>query len=208
MLTILQGDALSVPISIKLNGIEVTTADIQAVKVTMGGIEKRYPGEITYDSGRFLFPLTQEETLAMTPGVNEAIMDYSAGTDIFSAPNVFICTCANADRSATLTATAVNDSPVSSKSTTRRGMRICQQVKVNEIADQAALDAYAKRLVTESQLSTQTVEFSTLAEAGHGVGDIIAIDHPTIGGIYEETGWSLTLRAGELMKHTAKRTVL
>jgi hypothetical protein len=134
--------------------------------------------------------------------------DYSAGTDIFSAPNVFICTCANADRSATLTATAVNDSPVSSKSTIRRGMRICQQVKVNEIADQAALDAYAKRLVTESQLSTQTVEFSTLAEAGHGVGDIIAIDHPTIGGIYEETGWSLTLRAGELMKHTAKRTVL
>lgn len=55
MLTILQGDALSVPISIKLNGIEVTTADIQAVKVTMGGIEKRYPGEITYSSGRFLY---------------------------------------------------------------------------------------------------------------------------------------------------------
>ena len=59
MLTSLQGDALSVPISIKLNGEEVTTADIQAVKVTMGGVEKRYPGEITYDSGRFLFPLTQ-----------------------------------------------------------------------------------------------------------------------------------------------------
>lgn len=74
MLTILQGDALSVPISIKLNGIEVTDADIQAVKVTMGGVEKRYPGEITYDSGRFLFPLTQEETLGMTPGVNEAII--------------------------------------------------------------------------------------------------------------------------------------
>lgn len=134
--------------------------------------------------------------------------DYSAGSDIFSAPNVFICTCANADRSATLTATAVNDSPVSSKSTVRRGMRICQQVKVNEIADQDALDAYAKKLVSESQLGTQTIEFSTLAEAGHGVGDIIAVDHPTIGGIYEETGWSLTLRAGELMKHSAKRTVL
>ena len=77
MLTILQGDALSVPISIKLNGKEVTTADfreIQAVKVTMGGVEKRYPGEITYSSGRFLFPLTQEETLGMTPGVNEAII--------------------------------------------------------------------------------------------------------------------------------------
>ena len=74
MLTILQGDALSVPISIKLNGKEVTAADIEAVKVTMGGVEKRYPGEITYSSGRFLFPLTQEETLAMTPGVNEAII--------------------------------------------------------------------------------------------------------------------------------------
>ena len=69
MLTILQGDALSVPISIKLNGKEVTTADIQAVKVTMGGIEKRYPGEITYDSGRFLFPLTQEETFSVRTGL-------------------------------------------------------------------------------------------------------------------------------------------
>ena len=74
MLTILQGDALSVPISIKLNGKSLTDADIQALKVTMGGIEKRYPGEITYADAQFLFPLTQEETLAMTPGVNEAII--------------------------------------------------------------------------------------------------------------------------------------
>lgn len=74
MLSILQGDALSVPISIKLNGEAVTTADVESVKVTMGGVEKRYPGDIAFSSGRFLFPLTQEETLAMTPGVNEAII--------------------------------------------------------------------------------------------------------------------------------------
>lgn len=74
MLTILQGDALSIPITLKLNGEAVTTADISAMKVTMGGVEKRFPGEITYSSGRFLFPLTQEETLAMTPGINEAII--------------------------------------------------------------------------------------------------------------------------------------
>lgn len=74
MLTILQGDALSVPISIKLNGECLTDADIQALKVTMGGIEKRYPGEIRYADGQFLFPLTQEETFAMTSGINTAII--------------------------------------------------------------------------------------------------------------------------------------
>lgn len=134
--------------------------------------------------------------------------DYQSESDIFSAPNVFIVVCANADNAETLVATAVNDSPISSKSTFRRGMRICQQVKVNQIADQAALQAYADRLVSESQLSTQTITFSTLPEPGHGSGDVIAIDHPTIGGVYEETAWSLTMRSGELMSHSAKRTVL
>ena len=74
MLTILQGDALSVPIILKLNGEAGTAADIQAMNVTLGGVEKRYPGEITFSSGRFLFPLTQDETLAMTPGITEAII--------------------------------------------------------------------------------------------------------------------------------------
>jgi len=39
-------------------------------------------------------------------------------------------------------------------------------------------------------------------------GDIISIDDPELSGIYEETGWSLTMAAGQMMQHTAKRTVI
>ena len=34
------------------------------------------------------------------------------------------------------------------------------------------------------------------------------IDDPELAGIYEETGWSLTMAAGQMMQHTAKRTVI
>lgn len=54
----------------------------------------------------------------------------------------------------------------------------------------------------------KTISFETFSEGNHGIGDAISIDHPDIGGIYEETAWSITLGAGELMKHTAKRTVI
>ena len=37
---------------------------------------------------------------------------------------------------------------------------------------------------------------------------IISIDDPELAGIYEETGWSLTMAAGQMMQHTAKRTVI
>ena len=57
-------------------------------------------------------------------------------------------------------------------------------------------------------LGTKTITFQSLAEPGHGIGDVIAIDHPTFGGIYEETGWYIELKEGSMMKHTAKRAVI
>lgn len=139
--------------------------------------------------------------LPMLPG-------YEEETDIFSAPNVFICICSNADRTGSLMATAVNDSPLSSKSVFHRGRRIVQLVKVNQIADQASLQAYADRLRTESMMASQAITFYVPAEGGHSMQDIISIDHPDIGGIYTETGWSLNLAAGEGMTITAKRTAM
>lgn len=139
--------------------------------------------------------------LPMLPGGEEE-------TDIFSAPNVFICMCSNADRSTSLVATAVNDSPLSSKSVFRRGRRIVEVIKVNQIADQAALQAYADRIRTESMMSTRALTFYVPAEGGHGMQDVISIDHPDFGGIYMEAGWSLTMAPGEGMAIKAKRTVM
>ncbi len=134
--------------------------------------------------------------------------EYSDETDLFDAPNVFICVCSNPDLPAPLVATAVNDSPLSSKSVYKRGMRICETVKVSQVADQTALQVQADKLRDESMLSTRTVSYSILAEPGHGVGDIVSIDHPKIGGIYKEMEWILSLEHGKPMEVTAARTVI
>lgn len=134
--------------------------------------------------------------------------DYSEETDLFDAPNVFICICSNPELPSPLVATAVNDSPLSSKSVYKRGMRICETVNVPQVADQEALQVQADRLRDESMSSTRKVSYSILAEPGHGVGDIVSIDHPDIGGIYKEIEWSLSLEPGGMMELKAARTVI
>ena len=134
--------------------------------------------------------------------------DWSDETDIFDAPNVFIVTCNNPDMDAAMVATAVNDNPQSRKSTFRRDMRIASLIKVDNIASQEELQAYADRMRNESLLSARAITFYTLNDPGHGIGDVLALTHDDIGGIYLETGWQMQLSAGSLMTHSAKRTVI
>lgn len=134
--------------------------------------------------------------------------DRTQEVDLFSAPNVFVRICSNPDLPAPLTATAVNESPTSATSVLRRGMRIVDVGQVDNIASQAELQALVDRLRNESMYATKTITFYTLAEGGHGVGDIVSVDDELIGGIWEETAWSLTLAPGELMQHTARRVVI
>lgn len=70
MITIMQGDALTLPVLITLNGEPVTAEDVEAVRFSLGTLYKAYPGEVEFDavSGRFALLLTQEETFAMPPG--------------------------------------------------------------------------------------------------------------------------------------------
>lgn len=128
--------------------------------------------------------------------------------DIFDAPNVFVAICSNPDLDAPLVAKAENNSPTSATSIFKRGQRIVQVVKVDNIASQQALQDYVDELCFQAQFGTKTITFYSLPEGGHGVGDVLSIDQPDFGGIYEETGWTLRLSPGELMTHTAKRTVI
>lgn len=134
--------------------------------------------------------------------------DRTQAVDLFDKPNVFVRICSNPDLPAPLTATAVNDSPTSGTSTFRRKMRIVDVETVNNIASQEELQALVNKLRSESMYATKAVTFSGLAEGGHGVGDVISIDDADIGGVYEETAWSLTLAVGQLMEHTARRAVI
>lgn len=65
----MQGDAYSLGIEILNNaGNPVTPEDIREVEITVGSLRKRYShGQVTYYSGLWMLPLTQEETLALRP---------------------------------------------------------------------------------------------------------------------------------------------
>lgn len=134
--------------------------------------------------------------------------DCTSETDIFDKPNVFIVVCGNPDLPAPLTATAENNNPLSALSIFKRGRRIASVYNVDNIASQTELDKYAQRLCQESILSSEVVTFQTANMPNHGVYDILAISHPEIQGIFQETSWSMSLEAGALMTHTARRSIL
>lgn len=128
--------------------------------------------------------------------------------DIYDKPNVYVVVCSNPDNDEPMTATAVNDNPLSSLSTLKRKRRIVQVLKVDNIADQKALQEYAQRLCNDSMLSSETVTIRTSPVSAPGLNDTVALYHPDITGIYQETAWSLTMQPGASMTHTLRRSVL
>ncbi len=130
----------------------------------------------------------------------------SSELDIFDTPNVFIAIMSNSEQAA-MTATSENNSPSSALSIMRRQRRIPRVFKVNNIASQSALQEYVDNLRNDSMLSTETVEFYTAINPIHSVHDVLVLQHPDIEGIFYETGWSMSVKAGEKMTHRVKRVM-
>ena len=161
-----------------------------------------------------------EHSLDMSDPETRVLPGISRETDIYSAPNVFIVTCANPEKQALMTATATNDNPQSPLSVTRRGRQICTVVQVNNIADQAALQAYADRLRDESMITGETIQVSTALLPGWGVADVVGLTYP-IRAITErgeavttmepaiciESAYDMELTVGGRMTHTLERIV-
>lgn len=134
--------------------------------------------------------------------------DYVESDDIYDAPNVFVCTCANPEMDADMVAVSVNQNPASRKSTFSRGMRIVRVVPLDNIASQAELQAYADRIRNESLWSNRTLTFSSLYDGNHGVGDTIAISNEAISGIYVEETVDFQLNENPMVRHTARKAVM
>lgn len=69
MVQILQGDSYALPISIAVDGGIADVSHFYDVEICVGGLRKTLSAnEIKYDAARqvYLFPLSQEETLAMS----------------------------------------------------------------------------------------------------------------------------------------------
>ena len=141
----------------------------------------------------------------------EAISVYpkiSRKTDIYQAPNVFVCICSNADKDAGMVAKAVNSNPQSPLSTIRRGRRIVQVVNVNNIASQNDLQAYADRLLHDSMTTGEIIMVETPLLAGFGVEDVSAIRYDDLSGICIERAWEMELTAGGTMTHKLEKVVV
>lgn len=135
-------------------------------------------------------------------------MELTRELDLYNAPNVFIAYVENPELAAPMTATAVNDSPTSPLSTVGRSVRIPKITKLDNIASQAALQAYVDKQCAESRMAYEQVTIKTAPRPGHGVADTVALVHDGASGIYEETGWSMSLKDGSLMTHTLRKAVM
>lgn len=129
-------------------------------------------------------------------------------TDIYSAPNVFLCVCSNPDKDEAMISVAVNDNPQSPLSVPRRGRRIMRLYNVDNVASQEELDAYAARLRNESVYAGETIQLTTALLPGFGVDDITAVVLPELTAICKDRRWSMELAVGGSMKHTLERVVL
>ena len=132
----------------------------------------------------------------------------SRETDVYSAPNVFICVCANPDKSDNMVATATNNNVNSPLSVQKRGRSIAKVVKLNNIASQLELQAYADNLVRESMYAGETIEITTGLFPGFGVADIVGLNLDGELSICVEHAWEMQLRVGGDMKHTLEKVVV
>ena len=129
-------------------------------------------------------------------------------TDIYSAPNVFICVCSNADKSGPMVARSENTNPQSDLAIQKRGRRIAKVVQVSNIADQSALQDYADRLRNESMITSETILLSTGLLPGYGVDDVVGLIDGEDMSICIERAWSMELKAGGNMQHQLEKVVI
>lgn len=77
-----QGDQYQIMVDIQREGTSLLPADVEGIKVELGGIVRRYPGELSYDAdlGCWLFPVTQEESLRFDTNVEAQVQVNFGGT--------------------------------------------------------------------------------------------------------------------------------
>ena len=126
--------------------------------------------------------------------------------DIYNPANVFKVVVSNAELETPMTAISENNSLTSPISIPSLGRRILAPiVRLDNIASQEALRAYADRLRLESQMADEKITFTTANVPVHSCGDIVALTHERLQGIYQETDWTMQLAYSGKMTHKAKR---
>ena len=64
-MNLMQGNTYRLPIKLKMSGQELTPDNVSRIEFTFGKVVKHYPEEVVYEDGRFILPLSQEDTFAL-----------------------------------------------------------------------------------------------------------------------------------------------
>lgn len=139
--------------------------------------------------------------------VDRMLPSISRVTDIYQAPNVFLCVCNNPDKTGMMMATAENTNPQSPLSIPRRGRKIVEVFQLDNIASQEELQAYANRLRNESMFGGERIRVATALLPGYNAADIVALRYGDINSICIEKAFSMELKVGGTMTHELERVV-
>ncbi len=127
--------------------------------------------------------------------------------DSFSIPNVFSGVVSNPEIGE-MHFTYENKSPTSPVSIpNRNGRKVSEVITYTDISSIDVLEQTVRRIAEERTRAYETISLSTAAMPHHESGDCLDIDIPLVGGRFIETAWTLTLKAGAGMTHTAERMV-
>lgn len=148
-----------------------------------------------------------EDQLGGAVKIDRMLPSISRVTDVYQAPNVFLCLCSNPDKSGPMKAISENTNPQSPLSISRRGRRIMTVKRVDNIASQEELQAYADRMRNESMIGGETIRVSTALQPGYGAADVVSITYGEISAICIERAFTMDLSVGGAMTHELERVV-
>lgn len=128
--------------------------------------------------------------------------------DLFAVPNKWVRVVSNPDKTA-LVSRYSNDLPTSLTSTTNRGRNIVDYATVDDIVDQATLDAYTKRVAYAGSQIYGKFVFDTALMPHHSFYNCLFVEHSDfdIAAKYMESSWEMELQPGGKMKHSCRRVI-
>lgn len=128
--------------------------------------------------------------------------------DLFDVPNKWVLFISDPDR-ASIRSEYTNNASGSPTSVVNRGFTIVDYREESEIVDQETLDSRVARIAYESSQVYEKVVISTGIMPMHEHMDVIALRYGRldIDDRYQETDWTMTLKAGATMSHSLRRLV-
>lgn len=149
-----------------------------------------------------------EEIATGAVRIDRMLPQISRETDVYNTPNVFVCYCANPEKTDfNMVATAENTNPQSPLSISRRGRRIVQVTQLDNIASQTDLQAYADRQRNLSMTGGETIRISTALQPGYGVDDVVALRYRDLVAICILRAYTMELRLGGTMQMALEKVV-